>query len=304
MIKKLIANKNILLVLSVLGGIFLPHLADSLAPFTFWFLAIVMTFSLSGLSFRSLFPLKTVVKPMLTGIFLNYLVVGSVLLLIASIFFDTSSDLFIGFVIIAATPPGVAIIPFSVKLNADLNYSIIGVFGAFLASIVLTPAIIEFFVGSGGVDSMQLLKIMMLLIVLPFGISRILRQKQILKTVEKSRGKVIDIGFALIIYASVGINNHVFFNDYSLLFKINLVFFLVMFLGGYVIKLIFNNRMPSEKLISTRLLFAIKSSGFAVVTAMELFGERVAIPATVMSVLVLVYLFVLVFEANINSIEK
>jgi len=304
MIKKLIANKNTLLILSVIGGIFLPHFAGILAPFTFWFLAIVMTFSLSGLSFKSLFPLKTVIRPMLMGVFLNYLVFGVFLLLVASLFFDVKSDIFIGFVIIAATPPGVAIIPFSVKLNGDLNYSIVGVFGAFLASIVLTPAIIELFVGEGGVDSMQLLKIMLLLIVLPFGVSRILRQKQFLNTVEKTRGHIIDIGFALILYASVGINNHVFFNDFSLLLKINLIFFIVMFIGSYLFKLILNNKMSYEKVISTRLLFAIKSSGFAVVTAMELFGEKVAIPATVMSVLVLVYLLVLVFEGNLKRNVK
>jgi len=301
MIKNLFANKNLLLILSVLGGIFLPQLSDSLAPFTFWFLAIVMTFSLSGLSFRSLFPIKLVIKPMLIGVFLNYLVFGVALLAIASLFFDVNSDIFIGFVIIAATPPGVAIIPFTVKLKGDLNYSIVGVFGAFLASIFLTPLIIELFVGQAGVDSMQLLKIMMLLIVIPFGISRLLRQKQFLKTVEKTRGQVIDIGFALIIYASVGINNHVFFNDFSLLLKINIVFLIVMFLGGFLIKLLLNKKMIEEKVISTRLLFAIKSSGFAVVTAMELFGEKVAVPATVMSVLVLVYLLVMVFEQSLQK---
>ncbi len=298
---KIIKSKNTLLVLSVLGGIFLPQFSHTLAPFTFWFLAIVMTFSLSGLSFRSLFPIKTVIKPMLIGILLNYLIFGVLILIVASLFFDVKSDLFIGFVIIAATPPGVAIIPFSVKLNGDLNYSIVGVFGAFLASIFLTPAIIEFFVGNGSVDSMQLFKIMMLLIVLPFGISRLLRQKQFLKTVEKTRGQVIDIGFALIIYASIGINNHVFFNDFYLLFKINLVFFIVMFFGSYVFKFIIKNKVSPAKAISTRLLFAIKSSGFAVVTAMELFGDRVAIPATVMSVLVLVYLFALIFESSMQK---
>jgi len=301
MIKNLIANKNLLLILSVLGGIFLPQLSGYLAPFTFWFLAIVMTFSLSGLSFRSLFPINIVIKPMLIGVFLNYLVFGVALLAVAALFFDVNSDIFIGFVIIAATPPGVAIIPFTFKLKGDLNYSIVGVFGAFLASVFLTPLIIELFVGQAGVDSMQLLKIMMLLIVLPFGISRLLRQKQFLKTVEKTRGQVIDIGFALIIYASVGINNHVFFNDFSLLLKINMVFLIVMFIGGFLIKLLLNKKMIEEKVISTRLLFAIKSSGFAVVTAMELFGEKVAVPATVMSVLVLVYLLVMVFE---QSLEK
>jgi len=86
-----------------------------------------------------------------------------------------------------------------------------------------------------------------------------------------------------------------------LLAKINLVFFLVMFLGGFIIKVLMKNRMSEDTLISTRLLFAIKSSGFAVVTALELFGDEVAIPATVMSVLVLVYLLALVFEASLKK---
>lgn len=304
MIRKTFLDRNMLLVMAVLGGIFLPQLSGFLAPFTFWFLALVMLFSLSGLSFSSLLPIRTVIKPMLLGVLLNHIIFGILILFTAYLFFGFESELFIGFVIIAATPPGVAIIPFSVKLGGNLNYSIVGTFAAFLVSILFTPLIIESFAGEAGVEPMELLSVMFWLIVVPFALSRILRYKKILPIVEKNRGLVIDIGFALIIYASVGINNQVFFSDFDVLFKVLLVLILVMFVGSILIKLFLRKQMSNEGIISTRLLFSIKSSGFAVVTAMSLFDGKTAVPATVMSVLVLVYFLSLVLEKKLFKTKK
>jgi BASS family bile acid:Na+ symporter len=304
MIRKILLDRNMMLVMAVLGGIFFPQLAGFLAPFTFWFLALVMLFSLSGLSFSSLLPLRTVIKPMLIGVFLNHIIFGILILLIAYLIFGFESELFIGFVIIAATPPGVAIIPFTVKLKGNLNYSIIGTFAAFLASVVFTPIIIGSFAAGAGVSPQELLRVMFWLIIVPFALSRILRHKAILPKVEKARGLVIDIGFSLIIYASVGINNHVFFSDFDVLFKVLSVLFLVMFIGSGLIKLLFSKQKSNEDIISTRLLFSIKSSGFAVVTAMSLFSGKTAVPATVMSVLVLVFFLSLVVENKILDKNK
>ena len=168
----MIFDRNLLLMLAIIGGIFFPQLSSDIAPYTFWFLAIVMMFSLSGLSVKSLLPIKTVIKPMLMGVFLNHILFGIILLTIAALFFDVSSPIFIGFVVIAATPPGVAIIPFAVKLKANLNNAIIGTFSAFMASVILAPIIIELFAGNAGVDSLELFKVMVLLIVVPFFLSR------------------------------------------------------------------------------------------------------------------------------------
>ena len=299
MIKNIILNRNMLLVMAIVLGLFLPKYSLILAPYTFWLLALVMLFSLSGLSAKSLFPIRSVIKPMLMGVLLNHIIFGIVVLAAALLFFDYGSPIFIGFVIIAATPPGVAIIPFTVKLNGDLNKAIIGTFSAFMASVFLAPLIIETFAGNEGVNPMELLKVMLLLIVLPFAASRLLRMKKILPTVEKTRGSIIDIGFSLIIYASIGVNNHVFFSDFDVLLKIIIVLFIAMFVVSLLLKFILKSKYPSDYIVSTRLLYSIKSSGFAVVTAMELFGGDAAIPATVMSILVLVYFFSLLLEQRI-----
>ncbi len=299
MIKNIILNRNMLLVMAIVLGLFLPQFAQFIAPYTFWFLALVMLFSLTGLSAKSLFPLKSVIKPMLAGVFLNHILFGAIVLGVAALFFDSSSSLFIGFVIIAATPPGVAIIPFTVKLDGNLNNSIIGTFAAFMASVFLAPIIIEAFAGGAGVDSIELLKVMLLLIVIPFILSRFLRNKKVLPIVEKSRGNIIDIGFSLIIYSSIGVNNEVFFSNYDILMQITLVLIIAMFIVSGALGFLLKNKQDSKSIISTRLLYSIKSSGFAVVTAMELFGSDAAVPATVMSILVLIYFFALLIEQKL-----
>jgi len=238
---------------------------------------------------------------MLVGIFLNHILFGAILLGLAALFFGYGSPLFIGFVIIAATPPGVAIIPFSVKLNGDLNIAIIGTFSAFMASVFLAPIIIEAFAGSVGVNPMELLKVMLLLIVLPFLASRLLRNEKVLPWVEKSRGNIIDIGFSLIIYSSIGVNNHVFFSNFDELMVIAVVLLITMFLVSGLLGLFLKSKYDEKIVVSTRLLYSIKSSGFAVVTAMELFGGDAAVPATVMSILVLVYFFSLLIEQKFVS---
>ena len=300
MIKKIISDRNILLVLAVVFGFIFPEFAKEIKSSTFWVLAIVMTFSLSGISTKSLFPLKTVIAPMLKGILLNHIIYGILMISMAYIFKD-NNNLFVGFIILAATPPGVAIIPFTAKMNGNLNYSILGTFGAFLASIFFTPFIIEVFAGNNSISSFELLKIMIILIVIPFALSRLLLLKPIARPIVKFRGSVIDIGFAIIIYTSVGINNQVFFNDFETLIKVISVLFFIMFIVGWIIKKLLKNKISKEDIISTQLLYSVKSSGFAVVTAIELFGNKSAIPATVLSVMTLAYLL---YQILISRISK
>ncbi len=295
MIKKIISDRNIFLVMAVAAGILFPDLAQILKSSTFWVLAVVMTFSLSGILTKSLFPLKTVVKPMLKGILLNHIIFGVIMIPVAFLF-RYDQNLFIGFIIIAATPPGVAIIPFTVKSGGNLNYSILGTFGAFIASIFLAPLIIGGFSGNPDINPFEIFKVMILLIIIPFAASRLLLIKRIIEPVKKVRGVIIDIGFSIIIYTSVGVNSHVFVSDFSTLFKVSLGVLAVMFGGSFLLKQIIKKRVSKPDIISSQLLFAVKSSGFSVVTAIQLFGDKAAVPPTILSVAVLIYLLVVIYK--------
>lgn len=284
-------NRNLLLVFAVILGISFPDFSIYLKPYAFWILALVMLASLTAISNKALSSFKKLLKPMLVGVLLNHIVFGFFAIAAAYVFsFDI--NLFYGFIIIAATPPGVAIIPFTAKLGGDVEYSIIATFGAFLASVILSPLLIKFFSGSSAVNSVQILKSMVLLILVPFALSRLLLFDKIKPVLIKSRGTIVDIGFSLIIYTSVGLNSHVFYQDFILLAELIFTFFVIMFVGGKIVELVLKNRVEADILIADKLIFSIKSSGFAVVTAIQVFGDEAAVPATIMSVMVLVYLLV------------
>ncbi|MRT93728.1 bile acid:sodium symporter family protein [Ancylomarina sp. 16SWW S1-10-2] len=299
---RIIRDRNFILILAVILGLSIGDWAEHIKSYTFYILAIVMLFSTTGLSTKALFPLKKMIQPLLLGSVLNYFVFGSVIISLAYFLMPTP-ELFLGFVVIAATPPGLAVIPFSHILEGDINYGIVGVLGAFISSIFLAPIIVGLLSNlDGGIDSGMLFMNMIKLVLLPMILSRLLLWKPIKPTVEKVRGKVVDWGFALLIFTAVGLNRHVFFSNFDILFLVALVLFLSIFGLGWVYEKITTMLGVDKKIAMTQnLLLTIKSSGFAVVTALTLFGKEAAIPSAVMAIFVLLYLLYLSFRMEFRK---
>lgn len=298
-IKQILLNRNTILVFAVLAGIVLGDIASSLKDLTFPALAITMTFSMTGMRMNQVKDLNGVYKPFLMGILLNYGLFSLVLIPLAYWFMPTP-ELFYGFVVIAAAPPGVAIIPFSYILKGDVIYAIIGVVGAFLGSIFIAPLLVNVFAASKGISSWDLFIMMVQLVVAPLIISRFLLWKPLFKYIEPIRGKVVDWGFAILIFVAVGINREVFFTEPMLLVKVSLILLTATFVLGYVYTKIADKVGVSQSVITSQsMLVAIKSSGFSVFTAITLFGKEAAIPSAVMAVVVLLYLIYLSLKSRI-----
>ena len=299
MIKKIFSDRNFLLVFSLLFGILIPEYSLILKEYAFLILGIVMTMSFTAFPFKAIFPLKNSLKSMFTGIFLNHIVFGFVMS-IAALFFINDTDIFNGFIVVVAAAPGAAIIPFVAKLKGNLNHAIIGTLGAFVSSLVLTPLILGIATAST-VSPLSVLKTVAVVILIPLIISRLFVFGKVFSIVKRSRGYVIDIGFAVIIYISIGVNSNVFVNNFGLVLKIIPAFIFVMFLLTRLYGILMRNKLSAEDIISNKLLLSIKSSGFAIVLAMDLFNNRAAIPATIMSIMVLVYLLFLVFKKQYRT---
>lgn len=138
---------------------------------------------------------------------------------------------------------------------------------------------------------------MVKLVLLPMIISRFLLWEPLKPTVEKVRGKIVDWGFALLIFTAVGLNRQVFFSNFEILFLVALVLFLSIFGLGWFYEFISARLgINKEVALTQKLLLTIKSSGFAVVTALTLFGKEAAIPSAVMAIFVLLYLLYLSFR--------
>lgn len=298
-IKQILLNRNTILVFAVLAGIIVGDKASSLKGLTFPALAITMTFSMTGMRMSQVKDLNGVYKPFLMGILLNYGLFSLVLIPLAYWFMPTP-ELFYGFVVIAAAPPGVAIIPFSYILKGDVIYAIIGVVGAFLGSIFIAPLLVNVFAASKGINSLDLFIMMLQLVVAPLIISRFLLWKPLFKHIEPIRGKVVDWGFAVLIFVAVGLNREVFFTEPMLLVKVSLILLTATFVLGYVYTKIADKVGVSNSIITSQsMLVAIKSSGFSVFTAITLFGKEAAIPSAVMAVVVLLYLIYLSLKSRI-----
>ncbi|MDA3953464.1 MAG: hypothetical protein PF485_07440 [Bacteroidales bacterium] len=292
-ILKIILNRNFILVFAVIMGISFGNYANYIREYTIYLLAITMIFATTGIDSKALLPIKKLFKPMLVGTILNYFMFGTVVLVLAW-FLMPSKELFMGFVVIVAAPPGVAVIPFSGILKGDIEYSIIGVFGAFIASIVIAPVLIKFFDSSASISAWSLFILMIKLVLIPLIVSRFLLYKPVFKYVAIVRGKVVDWGFALLIFTAVGLNRDVFFSNPKILLLSSIVLLSATFGLGTLFEY-FSKRgsVKYERSITQVLLLTIKSSGFSVVTAMTLFGKEAAIPSAILAVIVLLYLLYL-----------
>ncbi|MBI9066549.1 MAG: hypothetical protein JEZ09_04610 [Salinivirgaceae bacterium] len=301
---KLLFNRNTFLIFAILIGLSFNDLAIVLKDYNIYILALVMTFSTSGISTSGLLPVSKSLKIMGTAVLLGYFIFSSVLLLLSWVLVK-NEYLFYGLVVIAASPPGVAVIPFTHYLRGNMNYTMIGTLGAYLASIIIAPIIITVFSGSNLLQPMQIIVVMIKIIIIPFLLSRVLRQKSIYKAVEKFKGKIVDLGFALIIYTAVGLNREVFFSNFEVLATISLIFFISMFVLGYLYnRMAIYLKIPYSNRVSQNLLLTVKSSGFTASVSLALFGKEAAVPSAIMAVLVLVYLIYLSIRSKITYVDN
>jgi BASS family bile acid:Na+ symporter len=295
-VKTILLNRNTILVLAVFAGLILGDYASFVKDYNVYILGITMTFSMTGLNLSIIKNLKSVSNPFIMGIVLNYLIFGSVLLPLAWFLMPTK-ELFYGFVVIVAAPPGVAIIPFSYILKGKVEYAIIAVTGAFVASIFIAPFLVNTFASSQGVKPYDLFFTMVQLVVIPLVLAQFLRHKSIFPVIQVVRGKVVDWGFAMLIFVAVGINRQIFFSNPRILILVVITIAIATFgLGLFYSFIATKLKVPKQLVITQNLLCTIKSSGFSVFTALTLFGQEAAIPSAVLAVMVLVYLIFLSFK--------
>jgi BASS family bile acid:Na+ symporter len=297
-IKAIVLNRNSILVFAVIAGLIIGDFASHIKDYNIYILGVTMTFSMTGLNLLLLKNFRTVSKAFIMGILLNYFIFGAVLLPIAWLLMPTK-ELFYGFVVIVAAPPGVAIIPFSYILKGKVEYAIVAVTGAFISSIFIAPLLVKIFANSEGIKPFNLFITMVQLVVIPLVIGQVLRHKSVFPFIQVIRGKVVDWGFALLIFVAVGVNRQVFFSNPTVLMLVVITIILITFGLGTVYDIIAKKLGVSPPIrITQNMLTTIKSSGFSVFTALTLFGQEAAIPSAVLAIMVLVYLIYLSLKSN------
>jgi len=292
-ILRILTNRNFIFPLGIVLGFLVGPDTVIFKDATPYIIGFILAISISSYRFSSFIPVVGNFGPIAVCTFLNYFVYGTIVLVLAYLFVPDPL-VFTGFVIVVATPPAIAIIPFTINLGGDARYSITGVFGGNLFGIILTPLIFNLFTGESLVGPLDLLLILVKILIVPIILSRFFRRKKILKVVEKYRGNVVDWGYFLVSFTVIGLNRDLIINNPEISIIPFLILFFMMFVIGELYKFFIKKRIyDKEIIISTNLMLTVKNAGFSAVVAITLFDDiKYALPSALLSILIpLHYLF-------------
>jgi BASS family bile acid:Na+ symporter len=281
LIQRHLQNSNLIFLIAFLLGLTFGDYAVLLKSFIMPALALMMSFSTTQITLFELAHIKNYTRDILLAFVINYLFLGLLILLPNSLFIR-DHDLYVGFVVMAATPPAVAVIPFTLLLKGDMTVSLLGSASLYLIALLIAPLISFSFLDVGKIDLTQLISALIQLILVPFLISRILLKWKAFSKIKEKMNIIINLGFFLIIYAVIGMNRSAFLSHFYVLILISSIAFLRTFVSGHIVN--FFSRwagIDRERRMSYVLFGSFKNLGLAAAIAIVLFNERAAIPAAV-----------------------
>jgi BASS family bile acid:Na+ symporter len=286
----LLRNRNFILMSALGMGLFWAKGAQWTEPFILPALAIVMTFSTMGIPGSTFQSFRDLLWPSMIGIVMNYFILGTILLVLnAILIYDEAFRL--GFIIIAAVPPAVAVIPFTYFLKGDETLSLIGTTGAYLGALVIMPLTTLLLLDLGLVDPTKLLVILIELILLPLMVSRLLIRFGLASRLNPIKGPITNWGFFLLTYTIVGLNRDLIINQPLSLSPVVFIALISTFLLGWGIEKVETLlNVPQKVLTSLVLLGTLKNYGLAGGLALALFSKKTSVPATVSAVFMIVYI--------------
>jgi BASS family bile acid:Na+ symporter len=299
-LKKLLRSRNAILTLALLTGLFCGKGARWTEPFTLPALAVVMTLSTLGLPGSLFRSYRNLLAPAMIGIAMNYFVLGIVLLALNAVLIHDEA-LRMGFILMAAVPPAVAVIPFTFFLRGDETLSLIGTTGAYLGALIIMPFGALLFLGPGFVDATKLAVIMLELILLPVIVSRLLLRIGVASRLDSIRGTITNWSFFLLTYTIVGLNRDLILGKPLSLLPVVVIALASTFLLGWGIEKVGGLlHIPQKVLTSLVLLGTLKNYGLAGGLALALFSKKTSVPATVSAVFMIIYIIWLELKLKRN----
>jgi len=266
-------------------------------------LAVVMTVSCMSIPFAVFRSPRALVAPALTGIGLNFIVLGGFLIGAAELFVG-DADLRHGFCLIASMPPGVAVIPFTVLLNGNSTFSLIGTMSGYLGALVITPLTAAYFFGTNLAGPVELATIVIELIVIPLLVALILVRTGFSRRIDPVKGAITNWGFFVVIYTIVGLNREVFFGRPLTLVPLAGIAFASTFLLGSIIeRLAAALRISSQTATSLVLLGTVKNYGIAGGIALAFFSDQTAMPVSIAVVFSVLYVIRLGFKRRPHGLK-
>ncbi|WP_019177016.1 bile acid:sodium symporter [Methanomassiliicoccus luminyensis] len=237
-------------------------------------LMVMMTFSLCSLRLGGL-NVRKHTGAVWRAFLLSFVLSTGTTILMAFLF---TGDIRSGWIIEAAVPSAVSVIPFVVLLRGDAEATLVSSAALYIIALALTPVLTLLFIGHA-VDPLTLLWYVAMLIVIPLALSRPLRRAPI---GSEGRHIAINLAFFCLVIAVCGSNRGAFFGDPALVLPLLAVAIVRTFGIGIALDRFMRWKgMPREERVSGALFATHKNTGMAAALAIALIGDAAALPAAV-----------------------
>lgn len=271
------------LVLGLVSGGF-PWLTKEISMAS---LAVLMTLSLSTIRLGDA-KLREHADHAARALVVNYGVLTAVILAIG-LFFPEKYRW--GWVLMAAAPSAISVVPFATVLGGSTTRALFATAANYMAALALMPIFTLLLIGSA-VSIESLVYSLLLLIVLPMLASRAVMRANISK---RTNTGMINISFAVLIFAVTGANREAFVGDAWIVLAISLGCLMRTFGTGLGTEIILRRAGVERSTRVTYVLFAsYKNLGLTATLAIALFEPIVAVPATICIVFEVVWVIFLI----------
>ncbi|MBU2027186.1 MAG: hypothetical protein KJ814_06160 [Proteobacteria bacterium] len=295
-LKILLRNRNSIFLLALGMGLLLPQAVPVTRHLILPALALAMALSSMGIESAIFRRPRSVLYPAMLGIVMSYIILGNVIIGAATLMISDEM-IWTGFVLLAAVPPAVAVIPFSGFLKGNGVLSLFGTVGAYLGGLAIMPLIAFTLLRSQSFDPFKLVMITLELIVLPLAVSRLLLRNGWKERIAPYGGTVTNWSFFIVLYALVGLNRDIILGGTTTLLPVASIAFISMFILGFLIDWISGLfHIPRETRTSLVLLGTLKNQGLAGGLALTFFSPEAALPAAVTTMTMIVYIIWLDFK--------
>ncbi len=256
-------NRDVIMILSVFCGLLGGKGAAWTQPLVLPALAVVMTLSTTGVRGDTLRSLRGLWIPALSGLLLNYVMLGAVLLGLSFLLISEAA-IHDGFVLLVAVPPAIAVIPFTDILEGNTGFSLLATVACYLGALIITPLIALGLLGTGSIEPRSLILVIVVLILAPLLLSRLLLWTHLAPRLEPVKGAITNWSFFLVMYTIVGLNRDMFLQQPLTLVPVVVIALASTFLLGWLIEQVGRwLHIDRPTLTSLVLLGTLKNYGIA-----------------------------------------
>ncbi|MGZ6276435.1 MAG: hypothetical protein ACXWMI_10040, partial [Syntrophales bacterium] len=183
-VRALLHNRNFILLMAIIAGLLFDHPAQWTRLLVLPALATILTLAVTDFSGKFHEYRRFPLIPALLGVIMNYVILGNFIIGLSA-FLIHDEKLWIGFIIMAAVPPAVAVAPVANSWGGNEIYAAIGTIGAYIGALAIIPLIASGLLDIHSIDISKLIVMAAALIPLPLLLFKIIVRRGLNIRIER-----------------------------------------------------------------------------------------------------------------------